>query len=254
MENGARMSSRTVRPRLSKNVGLLARMIPLDVLQTHAGMCMTDLIAWVMATNLDRRFILVEAFAGTGKTRVLVNLVRRLPDTRCVLMLSFTRSATEIARGRLQRLGVRIQSQTFDSFFYHATRTCLPACMHAQQDEMDFEAYRKLSRHLTCEILTPFRCKARARYSMDDIEIVLVDEAQDTPPDALYILETFRRMGKSVLCVGDRLQVGKSPLSTQSLNWPTDVCLFSRVMCTRGCGAGRPAAGHFWVPWRGLSL
>lgn len=59
--------------------------------------------------------------------------------------------------------------------------------------------------------------QATSRYAMDEIEYIMVDEAQDTPPQAFRILETFRDMGETVIITGDRNQAIFGFMRTESL-------------------------------------
>lgn len=199
----------------ASRVARLALSIPLEVMVDHGGMTAADLLVWTIAFNTSRRIVTVEAFAGGGKTSMLVDVVRRLPNSGAVLLLSYTKSAVRVAHSRLQREGVRIQSQTFDSLFYHSVNQCLGR--DAVPEGAAFNEYRVLSQELTCEVLSPFECKARARYRLQDIALVLVDEAQDTPPEALHLLRRLRDMGKQVVVVGDRWQAIFSFMGSMSL-------------------------------------
>jgi hypothetical protein len=185
-------------------VAELATAVPMEVIMDHSKMDALDLLVYLIAFNLGNLFLVVEALAGTGKTSMLTGLVARLPNAQVVLLLSFTRSAVRVARTRLREEKVHIQSQTFDSIFYHAVRGCMG--VPEDEEELTFQDYRDLARYLDVAVLTSFQCKARDKYSLRDIEYVLVDEAQDTPPGAIDFLQRLRELGKTVIIVGDRRQ------------------------------------------------
>jgi len=65
--------------------------------------------------------------------------------------------------------------------------------------------------------MTTFVGKAASQYAMDEIEYILVDEAQDTPPQAYTLLQMFREMGKCVIITGDRWQAIFAFMKTDSL-------------------------------------
>ena len=176
----------------------------LEVLVEHGVSTTTDLLCYAISTNADNRFLVVEAFAGCGKTTMLVELIRRMSVPQNILLLSYTNSATKVARRRLVDAGIYIHSQTFDSMFYHAVSHAYPEYTHTQ--DHDYQVYRDMASILTCDVLSLFECKARSRYHLEDIGVVLVDEAQDSPPEAIHFLRRLQQLGKTVVCVGDRWQ------------------------------------------------
>lgn len=190
----------------------------LDIIREHGGLAPIDLLCLSMALNADNRFVVIEALAGCGKTALLASLVERIGDPDGVLLLSFTRAAVSVARLRVRdRHDLQLTAQTFDSLFYHAVRNCLGVRAGPDQEELDFQRYRDLSSLLTPESLETFECRSRARYRLRDVRYIIVDEAQDTPPEALALLRFFRQLGKIVLITGDRHQAIFRFMETESL-------------------------------------
>lgn len=190
----------------------MASRIPADILVSHAGLETLDLLSFMIAFNDDNRIIEIEAFAGCGKTTTLTALVQRLASVDGVLLLSFTRAAVRVAKVRLKRDNIPLKAQTFDSLFYHAVRQCIPV-IHSG----DYQTYRELSTTIGLEVLREFQCNARTRYSLGDIRYVLVDEAQDTPPEGVDFLRLLRGLGKTIVITGDRHQAIFQFMKTGSL-------------------------------------
>ena len=80
-----------------------------------------------------------------------------------------------------------------------------------------YETFRDVSETLSEEDLQKFVGKAASQYKMDEIEFILVDEAQDTPPQAYAMLQMFREMGKCVIITGDRWQANFKFMETDNL-------------------------------------
>ena len=190
---------------------------PLQV-QEHGALDAVDMLMYLLANNPDNRYIVVEALAGCGKTAMLVGTVARLNQKKAILMLSFTRQAVTIVNVRTND-GVHVQ--TFDSLFYQAVRHGfskeMGKALDVELESYTFETFRDVSETLSDQDLQDFVGRAKSRYAMDDIQYIMVDEAQDTPPQAFAILETFRDMGKSVIVTGDRHQGIFGFMATQSL-------------------------------------
>lgn len=183
----------------SRHIGRLAHSIPPSIMLEHGGLDPLDYLVYLVAFNAQNDFIVPEAFAGTGKTTMLVQFVERLPRAhQAVLLLSFTRSAIHVAESRMSSAGVGIQAQTFDSLFYHISRRCQGAA-----NDLEYEDYRELASHVSCHVLSKYQHR---EVSMEDIQYVLVDEAQDSPPGAYEFLRLLRSLGKTVIIVGDRRQ------------------------------------------------
>jgi hypothetical protein len=161
-----------------------------------------DLVVFQIATNTNNDFILIESYAGTGKTTLLLDIIRRLDCNACIL-LSFSRTAVRVARVRLsQETGQWLSSQTFDSLFLH-----LHGDKVANKDEATFETYRDMVVETREEDLRDFMCKTRTvNYNFQDVKFVFVDEAQDSPPQAFEFLNLCREMGKTVILTGDGRQ------------------------------------------------
>lgn len=195
----------------------VAAKVPTELIQEHGGLDTVDLILLLMVTNHENRYIVVEALAGCGKTAMLTGLVRRINQKSAVLLLSFTRQAITVAR---LRAGDEINVQTFDSLFFQTVKHGFSKEMGkdlANTDEYTYESFRDLSETLSEEDLRDFVGKTTEKYRMDEIEFIMVDEAQDTPPQAWRILETFREMGKTVIITGDRHQAIFGFMRTESL-------------------------------------
>lgn len=208
------------RPRPTRSSGndrvsALALAVPLEVMMEHGALETLDLLTYLIAFNRQNQFLVVEALAGCGKTSMLTGLVKRLGNEprNGVLLLSFTRAAVRVARMRLKEDGISLKTQTFDSLIYHAVRYCLGEDQLAD----DFQAYRELSMQIETKTLEDFECRAWVKYDLTDIQYILVDEAQDTPPEALSLLRHFRDMGKTVIITGDRNQAIFQFMNTQSL-------------------------------------
>jgi hypothetical protein len=228
----------TVHLHKRRRLTALASALPMEVIRDHKGLSGVDLLAFLVAFNTTNRFIVVEALAGCGKTALLAGLVERLNDGNAVLLLSFTRQAVTVAKLRVQPDAM--SAQTFDSLFYHAVKHRAAANdmrNRMRTDEFTYEDFRDLSETITEEDLQGFVCKTDAKYRMDQIKYILVDEAQDTPPQALAILERFRSMGKTVIVTGDRHQAIFGFMRTESLFHllPADACIVHRLCETRRC-------------------
>lgn len=219
------------RPPKRQRVTPLALAIPANVMLDHGGMDPLDYLVWLAALNHDNAsFLVVRALAGTGKTDMLVRYVARLPRARtAVLLLSFTRAAIRVAN---DRMGVNIHTQTFDSLFYHVGTKCAGAA-----PDLDFEQYRELASGVACHVLSNYTAKS---VRMSEINDVLVDESQDSPPGAAEFLELLRRMGKTVVIVGDRHQSIFEFQGTTSLfdAIPPERTLSFTLRKTRRCRAG----------------
>ena len=170
----------------------------------------TDFLMFLTVSNPDNRYIVVEALAGCGKTAMLTNLVKRVNQKNAVLLLSFTQQAITIARVRTDN-GIHVQ--TFDSLFY---QTVKHGVGHTPITD-SYEVFRNISETLTEKHLQDFVGRTHDRYAMNDIQYIMVDEAQDTPPQAYQLLETFRTMGKTIVITGDRHQAIFTFMATQSL-------------------------------------
>lgn len=216
----------------------MATAMPLEIMCDHQGLSGVDLLSFLVAFNTTNRFIVVEALAGCGKTALLAGLVERINDGDAVLLLSFTRQAVTVAKLRVGDGGMA--AQTFDSLFYHAVKHCSAKADMGRRmltDECTYEDFRDFSQDIREEDLEQFICKADARYHMGKIKYVLVDEAQDSPPQALAILEKFRNMGKTVIVTGDRHQAIFGFMRTESLfdQVPSHACILHRLTKTRRC-------------------
>lgn len=215
----------------------LATAMPLEIVCDHQGLSGVDLLSFLVAFNTTNRFIVVEALAGCGKTALLTGLVERINDGDAVLLLSFTKQAVTVAKLRVRDGGMA--AQTFDSLFYHAVKhwSAKDVGRRLRTDECTYEDFRDFSQEINEEDLEKFICKADARYHMDKIRYVLVDEAQDSPPQAFAILEKFRKMGKTVIVTGDRHQAIFGFMLTESLfdQVPSHACILHRLTKTRRC-------------------
>lgn len=189
--------------------------VPVDLIREHGGLDTVDLILFLLVFNATNKYIVVEALAGCGKTAMLSGLVKRLPEKKAVLLLSFTRQAITVAR---VRAGQGINVQTFDSLFYQTVKHG-----HGKAgDDVDtasytYESFRDLSTQLSEKDLKDFVGKTDELYRLEDIHLIMVDEAQDTPPQAVQILDTFRSMRKTVVITGDRHQAIFGFMQTKSL-------------------------------------
>lgn len=190
--------------------------LPLEVMKTHSGMNTVDLLLFLIAVNHENRYIVVEALAGCGKTAMLTGLIKRIDTKSAILLLSFTKQAITIARVRAND---NVNVQTFDSLFYQTVKHGYAKEMQKEMntDTYTYENFRDLSETLSEEDLQDFVGKTQEQYRMEDIGYILVDEAQDTPPQAYRILETFRDLGKTVIITGDRHQAIFGFMLTQSL-------------------------------------
>ena len=210
-------------------------MLPLDVLREHAALDTIDLVFLLVALDDSNRFIVIDSLAGCGKTTMLMDLVCRINQPEAVLLLSFTRAAVRVASLRMLHRKSTLKSQTFDSLFFHAVRHSLGSFY----DGLDYQEYRDLSQTLSSEHLEDFECKARVRYRLKDVRYILVDEAQDTPPEAFSILQSFRDMGKTVIVTGDRNQaIFRSFMGTENLfdQISKSDALFHSLHTTKRCG------------------
>ncbi len=192
----------------------IAEKVPVDLIREHGGLDTVDLILFLLVFNSENRYIVVEALAGCGKTAMLSGLVKRLPEKKAVLLLSFTRQAITIAR---LRAGHGINVQTFDSLFYQTVKHGGLHVNNKDTSSYTYESFRDLSATLSESDLRDFVGKTDEMYRLEDIHLILVDEAQDTPPQALRILDTFRGMGKPVVITGDRHQAIFGFMQTHSL-------------------------------------
>lgn len=194
----------------------VASTIPIDVLQAHSGMGTVDLILFLIAVNRENRYIVVEALAGCGKTAMLTGLIRRIDQKSAVLLLSFTRQAITIAKVRTDD---NVNVQTFDSLFYQTVKHGYAKEMNREMETsaLTYEDFRNLSETLSDDKLQDFVSQTKSHYKMEEIGYILVDEAQDTPPQAIRILQTFRDMGKTIIITGDRHQAIFGFMQTQSL-------------------------------------
>lgn len=212
------MSCPRARPKRRRGLAAkrAAERVPIDLIRDHGGLDTVDLVLFLMALNLDNRYIVVEALAGCGKTAMLSGLVQRLPEKKAVLLLSFTRQAITVAR---LRAGNAINVQTFDSLFFQTVQHGLGVRADTAPDtsQYTYESFRNLSETLSEEDLKDFVGKTDALYELRNIQLIMVDEAQDTPPQALRILDTFRSMNKMVVITGDRHQAIFGFMDTKSL-------------------------------------
>ena len=171
-----------------------------------------DFLVLCLATNVDSNFLVVESYAGTGKTTLILDIVRRLDCNKCIL-LSFSKTAVKVARIRLvKETGDWLKCQTFDSLFLHLHGA------RVQSPEPTFQHYRDMVVHTTTEDLSAFMCRTQyVNYKFADIQYVFVDEAQDSPPEAFAFLNLCRTEGKQVIVTGDRNQAIFRFLNTASL-------------------------------------
>jgi hypothetical protein len=173
------------------------------ILQRSDYLSDADFITLCLATNTCKNFIVVEALAGTGKTTLLLDVVRRLDLKRC-LVLSFARNAIRVIKVRLKRqTGEWVQSQTFDSLFLH---------LHGKKaklihEEPTFQTYRDMVVETTVDDIRDFVCRTReVNYCFDDFDFLFIDEAQDSPPGSFHFLDLCRKHGKQIVITGDRNQ------------------------------------------------
>lgn len=176
-----------------------------------------DFLVLCLATNEDRNFLVVEAYAGTGKTTLLLDVIRRLDCEKCIL-LSFSRTAVKVARVRLiKQTGEWLTTQTFDSLFLHLHGARVRSESESSESA-SFQQYRDMVVQTTLEDLDQFVCRTRnARYHFRDIQYVFVDEAQDSPPESFQFLNLCREQGKCVIVTGDRKQAIFRFMNTASL-------------------------------------
>jgi len=196
-----------------------------------------DLLSTLVASNESNHYIVIEALAGCGKTALLTNFVERLDDSDGVLLLSFTQQAVTVAKLRAEKDAM--SAQTFDSFFYHSVNHCLAKRkgVGMRTEEYTFEDFRNESQSMTEDELATFVCKADAKYVLKKVQYILVDEAQDTPPQALAILNKLKSMGKTVIVTGDRRQAIFGFMHTDSLfdRLPARECVRHQLLKTRRC-------------------
>lgn len=183
-----------------------------DIFQDSQCFDDADLVTFCVAVNEDKEFIIIEALAGTGKTTLLLEIIKRLGNDKKCLLLSFSKSAVSVARIRHADNGGRLRAQTFDSLFLHLTSDLV------QEEETSFQQYRDMVVDVTTESLDSFSCKTRwVQYTFSDIQYVFVDEAQDTPPEAYPLLQKFRKAGKQVIITGDKRQAIFKFMNTDNL-------------------------------------
>lgn len=142
-----------------------------------------------MATTPPHHAIVLQALAGTGKTHTVMEMVATLGEAN-VLLLSFTNAAVRVIKQR----GAR--GRTFDSLFHETARKAGPWLPE------DYEALRRLALTLGVSVAE--------RY-------VIIDEAQDTPPEAADLLEVLRRNGTRIIIAGDPSQSIFQFLESRSL-------------------------------------
>ena len=193
-----------------------SKRVKLSVVAEKLPLSVVDFLLCLIAANHENRYIVVEALAGCGKTAMLTGLIRRINSKKAILLLSFTKAAITIAR---LRSNDSANVQTFDSLFFQTVKHGYVKEMQQEMntDTFTYENFRDLSETLSEEDLRDFAGKAQSHYHMDDIGYIMVDEAQDTPPQAYRILETFRELGKTVIITGDRHQAIFGFMQTQSL-------------------------------------
>lgn len=193
-----------------------------------------DLITLFLATNVDKNFLVIEALAGTGKTTLFLDVIRRLDCERCIV-LSFSKTAVKVIRVRLKQAeGTWLQSQTFDSLFLH---------LHGKRvqeriEQPTFEDYRDMVVATTAEDLNNFICRTKhVNYAFQDFDYVFVDEAQDSPPEAYDFLNLCRRMGKHVIITGDQHQAIFRFMNTSNLfeRIPSCHAVSHKLTVTRRC-------------------
>lgn len=194
----------------------LRKRMKLSVVADKLPLSVVDFLLFLIATNHDNRYIVVEALAGCGKTAMLTGLIKRIDSKKAMLLLSFTKAAITIARLRADD---NVHVQTFDSLFFQTVKHGYVKEMQKDMntDTFTYENFRDLSETLSEDDLQDFVGKAHSHYRMDEIGFILVDEAQDTPPQAYRILETFRELGKTIVITGDRHQAIFGFMQTQSL-------------------------------------
>lgn len=181
------------------------------------SMELVDVLTSLIASNDDNKYVVIEALAGCGKTAMLTGLVKRINKKKAVLLLSFTNQAVTIARVRTDD-GLHVQ--TFDSLFFQTVKHGLSNGLDIDDKNTDsytYETYRDISETLGEKDLKTFVGKTATHYKMNEIDFVLVDEAQDTPPQAFTILQMFREMNKAVIIAGDRWQAIFGFMKTDSL-------------------------------------
>ena len=184
---------------------------------TKTDMDLIDVLMGLIASNDANKYVVIEALAGCGKTSMLTGLVKRINDKKSVLLLSFTNGAVSIARVRTDD-GLHVQ--TFDSLFYQSVKHGMAnGGLDLDNDTTGYtyETFRDVAEILSEDTLKTFVGKAASQYKMDEIDFVLVDEAQDSPPQAYTMLQMFRAMGKCVIITGDRYQSIFGFMNTDSL-------------------------------------
>lgn len=226
------MGSNSKRPRVVSDEA--SQKMPIDLIREHGGLDTVDLILFLIVFNLQNRYIVVEALAGCGKTAMLSGLVKRLPEKKAILLLSFTRQAIKVAR---LRAGNDINVQTFDSLFYQTVKHGPLKDKSTELNSYTYESFRDLSETLSEKDLHDFVGKTDALYKLQDIQLIMVDEAQDTPPQARSILDTFRSMNKTVVVTGDRHQAIFGFMDTKNLfdSIPDDEKTLHFLYTTKRC-------------------
>ena len=184
--------------------------IPADILLASDCLDTVGKITLAMATSPTTTRIVIDALAGSGKTYVLMRLMDILKDHSQVLLLSFTRAAVRVARARS---GMRLTAQTFDGFFHHLVQRS-PEYIG---QELEILETRRVAMELG--IHNDHKCAFGSDqwYRLDTIRYVLVDEAQDTPPEAVELLDRLSAMGKRIIITGDPHQTIFTFLDTVSL-------------------------------------
>lgn len=190
--------------------------VPTELVVAHGGLNAVDTLLLLTTLNPENRYVVVEALAGCGKTAMLTALVRRVNQKNAILLLSFTNQAITVATLRVPD---GMHAQTFDSLFFQTVRHGVFKNVRAEMtaETFTYEQCRDLSQTLSEADLANFVGLTSSKYDLARVRYVLVDEAQDTPPQAYHLLERFRAMGKTVVITGDRHQAIFGFMQTQSL-------------------------------------
>lgn len=147
-------------------------------------------VTLTMATTPTKHAIVLNALAGSGKTHALMEIVRVLGSSN-VLMLSFTNAAVRVVKER------GVAGRTFDSLFHETARRASPWLPDS------FEALRRLALDVGVTVHQQY---------------VIVDEAQDTPPEAARLLAILRDSGRTrVIIAGDPNQAIFQFMESRSL-------------------------------------
>ncbi|MDD2575813.1 MAG: ATP-dependent helicase [Acholeplasmataceae bacterium] len=189
------------------------------------------------AVMANDRFIFLLAGAGTGKTTVIENRVKRLikEGHNKILLISFTKKSAESLRKRIQTEDKNVVTSTFHGFCYQALKDIYQLEIVTEEQllvsgftnheikEIDCfkrnnknnDLVKKYNKYLKennlldftdLEILMLKKMKSDSLFSRrikSSFDYVFIDEFQDTSEIQYELIKTLKTNNNAFFCVGD---------------------------------------------------